>query len=262
MAKKLVNTIPPQPVKASVAGAQTGGRALKLLKILAEHKEPISLTEMAEKAQLDISATHRMMRELEANAFAEREPDGKRYVVGGELISLASTVLSKIDMRGSARPILEKLVSSTGETVTLKLRDGLRRITIDGVESKHAVRRVVSFGDGLPLYSTPSGWAILAFLTETEIQTSFKAAEEQGVSIAKARKALSGIRKDGYLISTTKDRGQGHCVLTAPIFSTRGVVGAIAISGPPERWNAEAAAKHVTELLQACKYLSASLGHR
>src|SRR5258708_4516736 len=80
------------------AGAQTAGRALEFLKVFVAQDGPVGLSEMTAASKLDKSAAHRLLRELESRAFIEREANGKRYIMGPELIALSSKVLTKVDV--------------------------------------------------------------------------------------------------------------------------------------------------------------------
>lgn len=256
--KSRVNPKQPTSLKAT-KGAQTAGRTLELLQLFVSSDKPMGLAELAKAARLNKSAAYRLLRELEAHAYLAREPDSRRYIVGSGLISLASVVLSKVDLRISARPLLERLWALTQETVILNIRHLSQRITIDGIESPHRLRRALPLGETLPLYDSTSGKVILAFLPESEIQAILKQAKQQGYNLRDLNEHLSTIRQKGFSI-TSGARTVGYSVLSVPVFSANGIIAAITISGPNQRFTSHAMQRCMPELLEATSIISLALG--
>ena len=75
-----------------------------------------------------------------------------------------------------ARPILDDLAKTTGETVHLVLLDKDTAIYVEKVESPNAIRMYSQIGKRAPLHCTGVGKAIFAFLP-TEQRETLLAAE-------------------------------------------------------------------------------------
>src|SRR5579872_5270132 len=220
-------------------GTQTARRALQLLTIIVNSEEPLSLAEAAAAINVNRTTVYRLLRELEGHALVKPTPDGHRFVPGSGLVAMAAKVLSGVDVRSSARPFLDRISEATNETVGLHIRDRRHRVCIDVIEARQAIRRVVPLGERLPLYAGPTGKAILAHLPDAEQASILEWAREEGQPVEHIREQLEQARRDGYLV-TVSDRIAGVGGLSVPIFDVQGVMGALTLSGPVERWNTEA----------------------
>jgi DNA-binding IclR family transcriptional regulator len=241
-------------------GSQTADRAISLLFHAVSSEEPIGLAELGRRSGLNKAATYRLIQSLQNHGLLTREPDGHRYVVGPGLVAMAAMVMRKLEIRVAGRPVLERLAAATLETISLHMRCEDRRICIDTLESKYAIRRVVPMGETLPLYAGPSGKAILAHLPPSELEVVLDHARAAGEDLAVIGQQLEACRVQGFL-GLVGDRTPGVGGLCAPVFDSTGVVGVITVSGPTERFNAEAIAG-VTELVvRETGLLSAALGH-
>ena len=241
-------------------GAQTAGRAIALLRLIATANHPLGLAEIARMMVVNKSAAYRLLNELEAHSIVVREPNGRRYVPGSGLIALAAMVIRRFDLRTAARPIMEKLsAGETAETVTLHIRHLRQRICIESVEGHLPIRRVVPIGETLPLYAGPTGKVMLAFLTPTEAHPILEWAVTEGQNHDMLLELLTKGRSQGYL-ALVGDREPGVGGLSVPIFSTSGLAGAITVSGPAERWSTIAMVAAAPFVRTECAALSAALG--
>jgi IclR family acetate operon transcriptional repressor len=240
-------------------GAQTADRAIQLLLLAATAPEPLTLAELGREGGLNKAATYRLIQPLVKHGLLVREPNGRRYVVGSGLVALAATVMQRLGVRELARPVLEVIARETGETVGLYLRNGRHCICVDVVESEQPIRRVVPLGETLPLYSGPTGRAILAFLEEIEVTEVVGWAVEQGESEMLLERDLRSARLDGFL-STGDDPDSGVGEVSVPVFDAAGVVGGVSVSGPGTRLTKENMAMLAARLRAGCDDISRALG--
>lgn len=242
-------------------GAQTLARGLSILKFLVAQAEPQRPSQIASGLQLERSAVYRLLRELESGSFVAREPDSGRYIVGTGLIALSALVIRQVDLRRTARPFMEQLSRATNETVSLHLRQGLNRVCVDVIPSRQMVAHLVEIGETVPLYSGPSGKAILAFLEPTEaaaiVEGGCRTLEERDALLA----VLEDIRHKGY-VASVGDRSPVVAGLSAPVFGFEGVRGSLTVTGPSSRWDAAAMEAAAPLIVKVSRELSASLGHR
>jgi DNA-binding IclR family transcriptional regulator len=241
-------------------GAQTAARALKLLQILVGCDQALSLSEFTRISGLDKSNAYRLMRELEALNFVSREADGRHYSVGLELVSLAAAVLQKLDFSDVAYGPMQRLADATNETVALHVRHGRYRTAVRVIEGRHAITRVVRVGETLPLYAGPTGKVMLAYLTEAEAREVINWAGDCGVDLALLDRQLAAIRTNGYIASVA-DRTPGVGGLSGPVFDGQGVVGAVSISGPADRWTMQAMQAAAPLIVSQTTALSAQMGY-
>lgn len=192
------------------AGAQTLARGLRIVGLLVEESEPQRPTQIARALGLERSAVYRLLRELENNSFVSREPDSGRYTIGSGLVALSARVIRRVDLRRTARPLMEQLGLATRETISLHVRHGRSRICVETVPGRHMVSRVVEIGETLPLHAGPSGKAILAFVEPAEMASIVQEATEDQAARAAMFELLEGIRDRGYIASVgDRSRGSG-----------------------------------------------------
>lgn len=205
------------------------------------------------------TTAYRLLSVLEDQTLVAREPGTRRYVIGTGLIALSAAVLRRIDVRRIARPVMERIAERTMETVTLHVRHANHRICIDGVESRHPIRRAIQLGEILPLDVGPSGKVILAHMEEPAVEAVLKAASEAGRPVSAVRAQLKEIRRRGYLASVG-DRMPAIGGLSVPIFGVDGVTAALTVGGPSERWGQEAMDAAAPYIIAECAELAAQLG--
>lgn len=244
----------------SLPGTQTAGRALRLLRAVVDSDAPPLLGELADAVRINRQAAYRLARELEEQGLVQvvTHGDERRYVPGPALIGIAARVLGRINIRVAAQPFLLHISETTGETVALHLRDRRHRVCISAVEGRHPIRRVVPLGERLPLYAGPTGKVILAWLPAAERSAVLAWAADQGEPVAGY--VLDGIRARGFY-AAVGDRVAGVGGLSVPIFDASGVVGALTVSGPGDRWSQQAMEGEGPYVVEQCAALSLLLGH-
>jgi DNA-binding IclR family transcriptional regulator len=240
-------------------GAQTVDRALVVLQIVATEARPVSLDEIASRAGLHKSVTYRLVRSLENAGFIGRDPSLGGYAIAATFLSLSVQAVSRIDLRRHARPAMEAIVALHGETASLHIRSGVQRVCVDSIEGGHAIRRVVPVGETLPLYAGETGRVLMSDLPAGDLAPLLAAASARGADAPRLKDDLLLVRKQGYFIGIgvrTPDVGS----LSLPIFGPVGIVGALTISGPANRWNRAAMKAAVPSVLKIIAPVTTALG--
>ncbi|TIO79815.1 MAG: hypothetical protein E5Y00_12690 [Mesorhizobium sp.] len=112
---------PPNARDRAPGEVTTVQRALNLLRIVGASERPIGVNEIARRREQHASAVSRTLSTLEHNGLVQRDEETGRFVLGVELIALASRLLAELDVVRVARPHLEELAESTRETASLSL---------------------------------------------------------------------------------------------------------------------------------------------
>lgn len=147
----------PQPPRSSSAIAT----AMAVLRCFSPDRLTLGVVEIAEEIGLNKSSVSRMLTTLEAEELVERDPATKKYRLGLGLLSVAGALLTQLDVRRAAQPILIRLTEETGETSSLMLWDGTAAVTIEQVPSPHPVKHSAELGTR---YSTPASASVRVFL--------------------------------------------------------------------------------------------------
>jgi len=236
-------------VQEKLKGAQTVDRALLVLQRISDSETPVLLEQLAADLGLHVSIVYRVVRSLTAAGFVRREAAGG-YCVGTGLLSMAVALSSRIDIRTAVRPVMQAVVAEFGETVSLHIRSGDKRICVEAVDGTHAVRRVIPVGETLPLYAGETGRVFLSALSGAELTEFVDAAIASGLDGARLQRDLVAVRKKGYFIGVgerTRDVGAISVALSGP----SALLAVMTISGPASRWSRaamEAASDRILEL--------------
>lgn len=138
-------------------------RALRLLKLFSDHRE-LRLSDARDALGVGQSTAHRLMAMLQYHGFVEQDAVSRLYLAGPALLEIGLAAVQNLDIRGAARPILDRLCAETGETVHLGVLQGTDVLYMDAVESQSALRVSVRIGRQIPAHATSLGKAMLAAL--------------------------------------------------------------------------------------------------
>src|SRR5258705_11772458 len=144
------------------------------------------------------------MMVLEQHRLVVKNPETGRYRLGLRLYELGSRAIDGLDLRGRARPYLDRLQRQFGETVFFCVLDDGQVFYMEKVESQQSVRTACTVGSRAPAYCTAVGKAMLAELTEKEVDNvirrwGLKAITKNTIRTeAGLRKELKAVGLRGY----------------------------------------------------------------
>jgi DNA-binding IclR family transcriptional regulator len=151
------------------SGIQVISRAAAILRTLSN--TPMSLGSIANATGLPRSTVQRIVEALAQEALVEAGAQGVR--LGWGLTEIAKR--NQTCIVTTARPVLETLFARTHETVDISTALGGEVSFLDRIISDQELR-VVSFPDKpRPLYAKANGKALLACLSNREIERLFSA---------------------------------------------------------------------------------------
>ena len=243
-------------------------RALDVLRCFGRSGQmTLGVTEIADELGLSKAVVHRTLSAFRSRGFLEIEESTHRYRLGPEIVLLGLRYLDQIDVRSLGRQTLNDLVAATNETATLSVRVGQTRVYIDQVTPNRDVKMVVQLGEPFPLHAGASSKALLAFLPEDYREEYLAAGSLSAMTPhtitdpGRLREELEAIRAAGFAVSfSERDASAGS--VAAPVFGHEGApLGVISVSGPVERFRAEAQSASKA-LLAAVNDLSRRLGYR
>lgn len=189
----------------SVSGVGVLDKSVLVLHALSTTTEGMTLAELQDATALPRATAHRLAGALEEHGFVRRNGDG-RYVLGFALSALAATAQQQFPLAATARPILERLVDATGESVQLYVREGDNRRCVLSLQSPHGLRWIITEGEVYPLGRGSAGHVL-------------------------ADRQLSR----GGWIESVAEREAGVASVSAPVIIDGHTIAAVSISGPIER---------------------------
>lgn len=190
---------------------------------------PVSLGDLVAATEISKATTHRLAVALTEHGMLRRGHDG-RFQLGLRLVGIGHAVSARWPLADLARPAMEHLRESTGESVQLYVREGEQRVCLVSLESSHELRTIVAEGSRLPL------------------------------GLGSAGRILQGKPGDGGWVASVAERANGVASVSAPVFEADGrCVAAVGISGPIGRLGDDPGRRHGDAVEHAAEEIAASL---
>ncbi len=240
-------------------------RALQILNCFDDAHPERNLTEISQIVDLHKATTHRIVTTLVNNSYLERTPDNQKYRLGLRLADLGFKVISRMDLRREALPVMNELVRKWDETVDLSIFDHGEVLYIDVLKGNRVLQIAAAVGQRLPAYCTASGKVFLSLLAPEELD-QFLSLPMQSftpktiTSPDALRSQLVEVRAKGYAID---DQGTELDILavSAPILNKSGkAVAAVSIPCPTNRMTPERLSEITESLLAGTRSISRRLG--
>ncbi len=246
----------------------TINRMCAILNAFDQERQVLSLSEIGRRINLPKSTTHRLLSAMEAQGMLIRDPDGRGYRLGYQLIHWGMLAQNSLDLHKLALPILRKLANDTQETAVLSVIDEskLAAIWLEQIESPQPVRWVKRVGQRLYLHAGASAKVLWAFLPDEEIENILSRIELVPIQTNtitdrdRLRQELRAIRQRGYSVSI-EETDKGAMGVAGPVYDHRNkVVAGIGIIAPISRVPEALIPEVATKVLGACSELSRLLG--
>ncbi len=250
----------PKPPPSAIESVDN---ALRLLLLFAEQPR-VRLTDVSAYLGVAASTAHRLLATLQHRGFVRQDPASRAYEPGGALTMIAAATLRRVDVRGRARPILERLHTEYDETVHLGRLDGAVVEFLDSIESTRAVRVGSRAGRSLPAHCTSTGKAMLSTLSTDELHRRYPDTDLEALtartitSRAALERELAAARRRGYA-SSMQESEDGVASVAVPLTGPNGELFAVNISMPTSRMSAAARSRIGTALQEAAAELAALL---
>ena len=214
---------------------------MSLVNILARAPGPISLTRLAEQADLHTASAHRILGALMAHGLVEKTGAGE-YDLGVRWLEVGNRLRARMNIRQMAMPTMQKLAELTGETVNLIVRRGDEAVYIERVSGGQTLIQVVQVvGAHAPLHVTAVG---KIFLAEDSASGVMGYADRTGlpaytpntlVTLESLRPELETIRLE-KIAYDREEAELGVACIGAPIRDVDGkLVAGLSISAPAGR---------------------------
>jgi DNA-binding IclR family transcriptional regulator len=173
------------------------------------------------------STAHRLLGSLRHQGFVVQERRDL-YRPGPALAEIVMASAGRPDIRRVARPALEWLRDTVGETVSLLVLEGTNVLFIDSIEGPQSVRVGSRLGMVFPARLTSAGKALLAALPGGDLARLFPASSP-------VWRELEGVRLAGFA-TNFEEREVGVSAIGACIRDPAGSpLAAVAVAAPASR---------------------------
>lgn len=203
-----------------VPGRTVTSKVLAIIGAFESSSSPLTLTEIAESAEIPLPTAHRLVAELQEWGALERDEQG-RYAVGLRLWEVGQNAGRRL--RDAAQPFLNDLFSLTGETAHIAVRVGSEALYVDRVYSAKRVPRASRVGGRLPLHATAVGKVLLAFEEDWVVDGYVRGplgamTRRTKTNPARLLEELVQIREQGYA-TTYEEVRVGSCSIAVPVLT-------------------------------------------
>ncbi len=240
-------------------------KAMTILELFKKH-HTLSLQKLVTLTGSPKTTIYRMVLSLEETGFLRRNASGE-YELGFAFLEYGQLVKSRLDVRRTAYPIMQRLKNELGEAVNLIVREGHEAIYVEKVETDKPVRVYTGIGKTAPLYAGACPRILLAYMPESERSEYLEHVDLVPIASGTVtdRHTLEHIlqesKQNGFTISHSELHDDSSAI-GAPIFDYEGeVYAAISIVGPERRFrNSDSLPLLIEKVKQAAVEISTSIG--
>jgi len=227
----------------------------------------LSLTDISGRAGIPKPTALRILNTLILNDLLARDEINKNYMLGSRVLYMSSIVLSRIDVRTVAIPILRDIRDRTGENVHLNTIIDGKRVCIECMKGFQSLQYTVQVGERTPLYAGASARLLLAFLDDEEREAIIDKLEIEPltentiIDKSKLREDIARIRSKGFVV-TYGERLKGIYSISMPIMDMTGlVIAGLSLAIPEVRMDKEKLDEYIKLLLDGSCRISRGLGY-
>ena len=246
---------------AKTGGVQSLERAFAILETMADAGGVISLSQLANDADLPLPTIHRLVRTLVDLGYVRQEAS-RQYSLGPRLIRLGETTSRMVGRW--ARPHMEQLAHELGESVNLAMLDGDQVVYVGQVmASRNSMRMFTEVGRRVLPHSTGVGKAIMADMDPDQVRallarTGMPARTEHTITTPEEFAAeLERTRRRGYALDEGEQEVGVRCVAVVVPETPQRL--ALSLSGPVTRVTDEFVARATGPLHRAAEAISAQV---
>ncbi|WP_417686753.1 IclR family transcriptional regulator [Roseibium sp.] len=218
------------------SGDGTVGKALDVLDRVAEKERPVRFAELLSESDHPKATLYRLLQTLVSQGMLSYRPEDQTYSLGMRLMRLAHKAWQRSSLAPIARPFVDELSRTVGETIHLAQLDGAQVLYVDKRNAVSPVEMYSQAGKVGPSYCTGVGKAMLAFLPEPQLthaieQQSFYGYTEHTLTTEEDLRVELEIIRDSGIAFDREEHETGIICIAAPILSRSGrPMGALSIT--------------------------------
>jgi IclR family transcriptional regulator, KDG regulon repressor len=238
-----------------------------LLEALSQQpKAGVPLDELTELSGLPKTTVHRLLYSMNKLGYVEQDPVTNLYALSGKFFELGTNALPYQRLTVVAKPLMQRLLLTFGESVNLAVPQSGTLIYILVLESPKAHRVAATVGSYSHLHCTSVGKSIAAYLPAEELQQHLTRhgmppmTSTTITTLEQFEQELARVRSEG-VAADNEENTPGIICCGGPIFSSAAKpIAALSVSGPTVRMsqNLPAIKEAVKEAVQTISTLLGS----
>ena len=244
-------------------------KALWVLNRLSNPPFAMGVSQLARELDMTPGGMHKIMSLLLQEGFVSQDPHSKQYRLGVALYRLGSEYDYQKGLKGIVQPTMQEIADSTGQWVSLGIREGDDAILFYRISGPKLVRIDIKIGLKYPINASAIGKCLAAyhpfpesmkkrvFSEELTRFTQFTIVDPYRL-IAEYKK----IRTDGYSVSK-QEHHLNESAIAVPIKDRTGNTSmCLSIGNYSEDGNADSVEKFIPYVLDAAESLAAKLQYK
>jgi IclR family pca regulon transcriptional regulator len=179
-------------------------RGLSVLRVFADERGPLTLTEVAERGHLSKAVARRLLMTLESLGYVGR--DHRQFYLLPRTLELGYAYLSSLSLTEMLQPRLTTLAASFAEETSAAVLDRDHVIYVARARSGRLATNSLAVGDRVPAHTVSTGLVLLADLNAEELTQYFAASERERftartvIDEATLREELAQVRAQGWAL--------------------------------------------------------------
>jgi IclR family acetate operon transcriptional repressor len=230
--------------RSADAVVQSLDRAIDVLRTVAGGSG-MSLTEIALAGGQSPATCYRILTTLRRRGMVDYDEAAQLWQIGPEAFRIGSRFLGQSRIAELGRPVMQRLMQTTGETSNLAVLDRAEVLFIAQVESNEPIRAFFRPGTRAPGHASGIGKAIMAHLPPERVVRLLAGTLERFTDRTLVRPEdfaadLARTRRRGWAVDD-EEKAMGMRCIAAPVFDPTGEPFAgVSVSGPSQRVRPEA----------------------
>ncbi|MDR6690949.1 DNA-binding IclR family transcriptional regulator [Microbacterium sp. 1154] len=245
---------------AEGGGVRAVTRAFEVLQSFTADRPVLSVAEIVRESGLPRTTVLRLIDTLVGERMLRHAADG-RITVGARLIRLAAFAEAAWAVPEETAERMTRLAQETGETASLYVRSGLRRVAVAQSPSPYSLRHVVQVGDEMPLLAGASSTLLAAASgpdAAEQVLASASADEIRRVDADAFRAAVAAAARDRHAVSHgAREPGNSGVAVIVREGDDRRPAVVLGLGGPTARFTEE----RVAMFLEALEAAASDLRH-
>ncbi|WDL97912.1 IclR family transcriptional regulator [Alicyclobacillus sp. ALC3] len=236
--------------------SQTLARGLQVLDcFLTGVERELGIKDLAGRLNLPQTNVARLVATLVEAGYLVQQPVTRQYRLGLRAYLLGLRANPAEELRRIAHPVLERLATQTGETVSLNVIDlaSLEGVCIASIDSPAQIKLTTRVGSVRPLYWGATRKVLLAFAEQHDQEAVLVRAQIDlsPAELTKLRRELAEICENGFAESV-EELDEGAYAIAAPVLSPGGaLLAGVAVAGPVFRRTETARRRFIDAVLGA-----------
>jgi IclR family KDG regulon transcriptional repressor len=241
-------------------------KAFAVLELFASDNRGYALSDVSRILKLPVSTTKSLLNTMLQCGYLKRDAR-RHYFLTMKILTEATRALNQVELRHVAHEEMQELTKSTSLASALAVRDSDYVVYIDKIESAGHIMPVYYVGKRMPLHCTATGKALLAYLSEEQVESIVRSAglpaytENAITSLALLKKELERVRTQGYSVDN-EETALGMVGIAAPVFDHNSKVVAAASAGGTSAEVRQSMQTIITHVKSTALQISKKLGYQ